>query len=375
MPSSNDNSNSLIIPGNIHLNMSTMSAYYQQQPLASDVCPTIKANARLRRSRGYDGRRARGDVMAYANGPDENRNPSNSNGYRRTRHNNKNGRSPAYTILKKMNSDDEPSSDEYPSSAKPLEAHHCDASTTSTLSTDPSTDDSFEAACPATKPRRRRTRNRNRKSGPATPEIVRIVADLSDEEKSRYVALDAEMVGVGPGGYHSRLARVSLVNYDGETVFDTLVKVLEPVTDYRTFVSGITAEDLASDSAISFIECQLQVSELIRDRIVVGHGLKNDFRVLGIHHPWHLVRDTAKYEPFMAPCHPFESPTGACLRSKKLKVLAKDKLDMVIQVEGRAHSPVEDAVAALELYKKHRVKWEKAVEYKVNKTKEMTARS
>ena len=365
MDNNADSTRGLTIPENIHLNMSTMTAYYQQQPLASDVCPTIKANARLRRSRGYEDRRAaRLDVLAStgSNVPDENRNPSNSIGCRRPRLNNKGikGRSPAYTILKRTNTVDEPS---------------CDASTTSTLSTDPSTDDSFESACPVRKPRRRRTRNRGRKSGPATPEIVRIVADLTDEEKSRYVALDAEMVGVGPGGYHSRLARISLVNYDGETIFDTLVKVLEPVTDYRTFVSGITAKDLESDSAISFIECQLQVAELIRDKIVVGHGLKNDFRVLGIHHPWHLVRDTAKYEPFMAPCHPSESPTGACLRSKKLKVLAKDKLDMVIQEEGRAHSPVEDAVAALELYKKHRVKWEKAVEYKVNKTREMTARA
>lgn len=365
MGNSNEGFSCLTIPWN-NRKMSTMTAYYQQQPLASDVCPTIKANARLRRSRGYEDRRARRDMMAStgSNVPDENRNPSNTGGCRHSRCSNKgnNCRSPAYTILKKTKSNDEPS---------------CDASTTSTLSTDPSTDDSFEAACPLRKPRRKRTRarNRNRKSGPATPEIVRILADLTDEEKARYVALDAEMVGVGPGGFHSRLARISLVNYDGETIFDTLVKVIEPVTDYRTFVSGITAEDLASESAISFIECQLQVSELIRDKIVVGHGLKNDFRVLGIHHPWHLVRDTAKYEPFMAPCHPSESPTGACLRSKKLKVLAKDKLGMVIQVEGRAHSPVEDAVAALELYKKHRVKWEKAVEYKVNKTREMTARS
>jgi hypothetical protein len=36
---------------------------------------------------------------------------------------------------------------------------------------------------------------------------------------------------------------------------------------------------------------------------------------------------------------------------KKLSTLARDILGMEIQVEGRPHSPVEDTVAALDLYK------------------------
>ncbi|KAL7553753.1 hypothetical protein ACHAWF_017079 [Thalassiosira exigua] len=187
------------------------------------------------------------------------------------------------------------------------------------------------------------------------------------------------MIGVGPNGYYSRLARVALVNWDGEVVCDTLVKVVEPVTDYRTSVSGITAEDLEGDDAVGFYEARGKVAELIRGKIVVGHGLKNDFRVLGIRdHPWHLVRDTAKYEFFMKAVDPSELPPGVpptAYVPKKLKVLARDKLRKAIQEEGRPHSPVEDATAALELYKKHRGKWEAAVAYKVERTRSITSSS
>jgi len=198
------------------------------------------------------------------------------------------------------------------------------------------------------------------------------VADLTEDEKAQYIALDAEMVGIGPGGYESRLARVSLVNWDGEVVYDTMVQVVEKVTDYRTFVSGITEEDLLSEDAVTFDEAQTKVIELIEGKILIGHGLKNDFQVLGISLPWWSVRDTAKYEPFMKPADPAYSPTGSSLAPKKLKVLAKDKLGMIIQEEGKPHSPIEDAAAALELYRKHRGKWEKAMKYKMERTSEIT---
>ena len=215
---------------------------------------------------------------------------------------------------------------------------------------------------------RRRKHKKSNKHTTCSPKEIQIPTELTPHQKSQYIALDAEMVGVGPNGQHSRLARITLANYDGECIFDTLVQVVETVTDYRTFVSGITPQDLEEGgSAIPFEECRSQVLELIQDKIVIGHGLKNDFRVLGIVHPWYGTRDTAKYEPFMK-----VDPTGEKdYIPKKLKVLAKDKLGLVIQEEGVPHCPLEDAVAALELYKKHRVKWEKAMSYKMERTKEI----
>lgn len=54
-----------------------------------------------------------------------------------------------------------------------------------------------------------------------------------------YVALDCEMVGAGPKGCISILARVSIVDYYGNVLLDEYVKPTKVVTDYRTKISGI----------------------------------------------------------------------------------------------------------------------------------------
>ncbi|VTJ54370.1 Hypothetical predicted protein [Marmota monax] len=66
---------------------------------------------------------------------------------------------------------------------------------------------------------------------------------------TRALALDCEMVGVGPKGEESIVARVSLVNQYGKCVYDKYVKPTEPVTDYRTAVSGIRPEKLKQGMA------------------------------------------------------------------------------------------------------------------------------
>ncbi|KAL7508863.1 hypothetical protein ACHAXN_005934 [Cyclotella atomus] len=211
----------------------------------------------------------------------------------------------------------------------------------------------------------RKSRRCPRKSKQATPKQVQIT-ELTPQEKSRYVALDAEMVGIldTRGRPSSALARISLVDWNGESIFDSYVKVTQPIVDYRTFVSGITSEHILGEDALPILEVRRIVGELIHDKIVIGHGLKNDFKALGLTHPWYLIRDSAKYLPFMKTC-----PTTGEWIAKKLKTLALDKLGMIIQCEGEAHDPMEDAVAALELYKKHRVKWERVVEWKMERTR------
>ncbi|KAL3817388.1 hypothetical protein ACHAXA_005023 [Cyclostephanos tholiformis] len=200
---------------------------------------------------------------------------------------------------------------------------------------------------------------------------------LPDANESRCLAIDCEMVGIGPCGRTSRLARVVALDHMGDVVYDAHVRTTEVVTDYRTGVSGITPEDLLeTNGAVSFDEARGAMRELIRDRIIVGHGLKNDLYALGIwDHPWYDIRDTARYEPFMRPVGPNEyNPTNATRVPKKLRTLAKDKLNMTIQVEGMPHDPIEDALAALCLYRRHRIKWENAIRYKVERTREISSR-
>ncbi|KAI8979363.1 ribonuclease H-like domain-containing protein [Mycotypha africana] len=166
----------------------------------------------------------------------------------------------------------------------------------------------------------------------------------------KYVAIDCEMVGVGPDGVDSALARVSIVNYNGAVVLDCYVQPVEPVTDYRTAVSGIEPHHLlASNGALTFKEVQFKVEEIIRNRILVGHAVYNDLQVLMLSHPTLLIRDTSRYKPFR------KLAKG---RTPGLKMLVKELLGLTIQ-QG-SHSSVEDARFTMQLYKHVKPEWEKS---------------
>ena len=102
--------------------------------------------------------------------------------------------------------------------------------------------------------------------------------------------MDYEMVGVGLSGKTSVLARCSIVDYEGNVLYDKHVRPVEKVTDFRTHVSGISSSSLRN--AISFAQCRKEVSKLMQDKIVVGHALKNDFQALMFTPPKRLTRDT-----------------------------------------------------------------------------------
>lgn len=236
-----------------------------------------------------------------------------------------------------------------------------DFSDSSTSSSSPSTDDTGLGKA---RPRRRRERRRgaNNKTG-VTRQTDRCI-EISEQEQVKYVAMDCEMVGVGEGGHRSALARVTVVDWHGKVVLDLYVRPGELVTDYRTYVSGISSCDL--DRAVDPASCRIQVLKVLDGKILVGHGLKHDLAVLGISHPWWMTRDTAKWEPYQKVR--FED---GILWPRKLKELCQEKLKREIQLVGQPHSPIEDAIAALDLYKLARTKWEKAIVYKVNKTNEI----
>lgn len=69
--------------------------------------------------------------------------------------------------------------------------------------------------------------------------------DPSKTEVGRYIAIDCEMVGVGgEENERSALARVSIVNYHGHLILDTFVRPKERVTDWRTWVSGVSSASM-----------------------------------------------------------------------------------------------------------------------------------
>ncbi|KAJ2302056.1 3'-5' exonuclease [Coemansia sp. RSA 2706] len=182
---------------------------------------------------------------------------------------------------------------------------------------------------------------------PTMSKPVRVLPAAKLEAAGRYVALDCEMVGCGPKGSRSQLARVSLVNYHGHVLLDAFVRPAEPVTDYRTWVSGIRKDDLKNGRP--FADVQREVAELLTDRVLVGHALKNDLAALMLTHPPLEVRDTARYPGFRV-------KKGS---APALRVLAQTQLNLTIQ-QGE-HSSVVDAKTCMLLYRKVKVEWEKLV--------------
>ncbi|NWI01444.1 REXO4 exonuclease, partial [Tichodroma muraria] len=180
-----------------------------------------------------------------------------------------------------------------------------------------------------------------------------LVKEKAFDGLTRAVAMDCEMVGVGPKGEDSILARVSIVNQFGKCVYDKYVKPTEKVTDYRTAVSGIRPQNI--NTGEDFKTVQKEVAEILKGRILVGHALRNDLKVLLLDHPQKKIRDTQRYKPFKQR-----------VKSSRpsLKLLCERLLN--VQVQTAEHCSIQDAQAAMRLYTLEKKKWEAAVRNKAN---------
>ncbi|TSK28093.1 Apoptosis-enhancing nuclease [Bagarius yarrelli] len=170
---------------------------------------------------------------------------------------------------------------------------------------------------------------------------------------SMLLAIDCEMVGTGPNGQFSELARCSLVNYSGTVIYDKYVLPRRPVTDYRTQWSGIKKEHLIN--ALSYKIARKEILQIIKGKVIIGHALHHDFAVLRIKLPRHMIRDTS-FSPLLRKLY------GPATRCISLKKLTSTLLNRSIQVDSTGHCPVEDALAALDLYKLVEEEWEKSLQ-------------
>ncbi|XP_027857531.1 apoptosis-enhancing nuclease [Xiphophorus couchianus] len=168
------------------------------------------------------------------------------------------------------------------------------------------------------------------------------------------VALDCEMVGTGPGGRCSALGRCSIVDYHGNVLYDKYVRPCQPVTDFRTPWSGIRRHHL--HNAVPFAQAQEEILAILEGKVVVGHSIYNDFEALNMDHPSHMVRDTSTTRHLRRLAG---FPHG---RRSSLKLLANKLLNRRIQAGRRGHCSVEDAQAALDLYKLAQGAWEQEME-------------
>ena len=145
------------------------------------------------------------------------------------------------------------------------------------------------------------------------------------------------------------LARVSIVRGSGEhegyPFIDDYVAIKEPIVDYLTFYSGITPGDLDPRTSRHNLICLKAAYKKLWVLLnlgckFLGHGLRQDFRVINIQVPRSQVIDTI--ELFYLKSR---------LRKLSLAFLAWYLLKEDIQTKG--HDSIEDARTALKLYRRY----------------------
>ncbi|KAI0257474.1 hypothetical protein BJV78DRAFT_39591 [Lactifluus subvellereus] len=216
------------------------------------------------------------------------------------------------------------------------------------------------------------------------------------------LAMSCTVVGVGPGGNTSMVARVSICDFRGAILLECYVVPTMAVTDYRTSTTGITPAHLSSRkppppqnpksyfafkvdleltrhpckaTATKFTDVQRNVADIIKDKVIVGHSLWNDlsgrspwhmfqeavatggnwrfpYSVLGIPHPAVNTRDVALYQPFR---NALRSPNQLV----RLPTLTFHLMGRRCQESQQ--NPMENARAALDLYRSHANEWESAI--------------
>ncbi|XP_030372533.1 small RNA degrading nuclease 5 isoform X2 [Scaptodrosophila lebanonensis] len=156
-------------------------------------------------------------------------------------------------------------------------------------------------------------------------------------DRSPMYGVDCEMCRTIAGV--NELTRISIVDEKLETVYESLVRPINKITDYLTQYSGITAELMESVTKQLF-EVQQEVSQLLpADAILVGQSLNSDLNALKMMHPY--VIDTSV-------CF---NISGVRKRKSKLKHLAQTFLKEQIQENDDGHDSIEDSRATLKLVK------------------------
>ena len=99
--------------------------------------------------------------------------------------------------------------------------------------------------------------------------------------QAKVFALDCEMVTTAK---EREVARMALLDFAGDTCYESLVKPSSKVWSYNTKYSGITKEMLEGVKTTVFDVHQSLHKIISADDILIGHSIDNDLRCLDLKH-------------------------------------------------------------------------------------------
>ena len=149
-------------------------------------------------------------------------------------------------------------------------------------------------------------------------------------------AIDCEMCKTAEG---SEVTQIAIVDESLNCIYKTYIKPDNPIIDYVTAYSGITAE-IMKDVKTTLAEVIKHINNILPTQaIFVGHSLENDLKALKLYH--NKVIDTATI---------FSSGKGGSFKPG-LRFLAMKFLKAKIQDSASGHDPSEDAMTCMRLVK------------------------
>lgn len=150
------------------------------------------------------------------------------------------------------------------------------------------------------------------------------------------------------------LGRVSMLNSKNEVIYDKFVRytgknVTEDKIKPKVVIDGYKYKSKGE----FFYLVRSEVTKIISDKIVIGHGVGFNLKALKIDNiPLHLVRDTSKYWKFRNVI-PYKTPSLDLLNRHFFGKAIIDKQDSIA-----------DAKLVLQLYKLVENEWELLIKYR-----------
>ncbi|KAF8333157.1 uncharacterized protein EI90DRAFT_3053184 [Cantharellus anzutake] len=130
-------------------------------------------------------------------------------------------------------------------------------------------------------------------------------------------------------------------------MFDALVLPTAPITNYFKETTGFEPTHFTPQNASHFTRAQDIAGMLLKGKIIVGYQLWLSLSALGLSHPADQTRDCGTYFPFQTAITPGEDGFKSLIRHF-MKWTIRDVLT----------NTVEDARAAMDLFRSVEVDWE-----------------